>query len=80
MEVQFAPQADAVQNGETALTQRRRGMFGISEPAKPVIPSMKMAPGLGFEKWWLPKKTVFQPVLRAYFDALAGFRATTFRK
>ena len=54
MEVQFAPQADAVQNGEAALNQRRRGMFGLSEEVKSVMPSMKTAPDLGFEKWWLP--------------------------
>ena len=54
MEVQFAPQADPVQNGEAVLTQRRHGMFGLSEEVKPVMPSMKTAPDLGFEKWWLP--------------------------
>jgi len=29
-------------------------MFGLSEDVKPAMPSMKTAPDLGFEKWWLP--------------------------
>ena len=64
MGVQIAPQADAVQNGEAAVNQRKRGMFGLSEEVKRAMTSMKTAPDLGFEKWWLPKKTSFIRPLR----------------
>lgn len=54
MGVQNVPQADAVQNGEAAVNQRRREMFGLSETVKQAMPSMRMASDLGFEKCWLP--------------------------